>query len=452
MKLFLKPDLDFKQYDQSFILIDNTRPRYVTLNQSGHNIVNTIGERGMERTGLIDRLSKDFDIDTGIMEQEISPFLDRMIEYGFIIPGEKTRAAQTGEQEQPEPRKLKTLWLKVTNRCNLACPYCYAESGNTPLVKENLGVEDVDRILAEASGLGLEKIVITGGEPFLHKDIIEILKTAKSYGAVQALTNGTVFNEEVFTEAVKHVDIMQFSIDSHRSDVNERTRGRGSFEKTLETVKFVSELDFKNIVFSMTPTPDNMENIVEMIDFSIKNGARRLHINRYCPAGRATRYGDFDVEKFYEQIDKAYGHFSRLFMNARRSSKPLDFSIDVAGDFSLSIFRKNKKFNCGLKSTLLSIEANGDVYPCSALHVPEMLLGNIHRESLEEIYKKESSVCCPGTVDEMDDCKDCRVRYFCGGGCRALAYYINRNLQADEPNCKHYQDRIYKLMSRAKSA
>src|ERR1044071_2370866 len=93
-------------------------------------------------------------------------------------------------------RTINYLRLAVTDRCNLRCFYCMPEQGIDWLQRtELLNYEEMVRLCTILAGLGIEKIRITGGEPFVRKDLLRLLKALTSINGINEVsitTNGVL--------------------------------------------------------------------------------------------------------------------------------------------------------------------------------------------------------------------------------------------------------------------
>jgi len=449
MVIGLKAKLKIKELsDNVYILLDPSEGSYLKVNKTGKEVIDFLYEKRKDVKEIIEAIRLKYNIPYELIEDDIKSYINILLEKGFAFDDQLSGSKIKKHEENSQG--LKNIWIKVTNKCNLKCPYCYADSKKEENNNFELTIIEIEKIFEEVSQMGLEKIVITGGEPLLRKDIVDILKIAKKYAQVQLLTNGTVFNEEVLNEVVKYVDIIQFSIDSPNDIEHNAIRGKDTFSKTLNTVKYIRELGFKNIVFATTPTPSNNVDLERMVDFSIENGARRLHVNRYVPLGRANNddYAKFNIEEFYRRADDAYTYVSGLYGTAIKDKKSLDFSIDISGDFVNSVYSIGKKYSCGLNKSIMSVDSNGDIYLCQAIHSDKLKIGNIREKNMKSIL--ENSNTCYGcfSVDNLNKCNECDVKYWCGGGCRALAYAVNKDIFAQDPHCGSNKKRILDLMGR----
>ena len=139
--------------------------------------------------------------------------------------------------------KLEILSIILTNRCNLKCVYCGRnENKNNECVKKELSNEEWIEIFKDAKTVGLKKVNMTGGEIFCRNNSIELIKSTIDLGLnVSIETNGTMVTENQIKELSKYRDhlSMSISLDGINPETNDLTRGKGSFEKTFNTIKII---------------------------------------------------------------------------------------------------------------------------------------------------------------------------------------------------------------------
>src|SRR5213083_2586342 len=88
--------------------------------------------------------------------------------------------------------RLSTLWIQITGTwCNLECTHCINASGPRQPWLAPLPAERARRAIQEAEALGVKEIYFTGGEPFLHKEIVPLLAFSLRVAPTTVLTNGT---------------------------------------------------------------------------------------------------------------------------------------------------------------------------------------------------------------------------------------------------------------------
>lgn len=138
------------------------------------------------------------------------------------------------------PGPLDALWFQVTGTiCNIRCAHCFISCGPTNRSFGYLSLEDVERRLEESVALGVREYYFTGGEPFLHPDIVEILTRALELGPATVLTNGMLLKprhvEPLARAAAASRYSLEFrvSIDGFDAPTHDALRGGGSFEEAL---------------------------------------------------------------------------------------------------------------------------------------------------------------------------------------------------------------------------
>ncbi len=139
------------------------------------------------------------------------------------------------------------LWLYTNFNCNLACDYCCAKS--SPQTGERgLPVAVAERAAEEFAGLGGREVLLTGGEPFLNPELGALVSATSRYAPVTVLTNAMVFFRGSRRRTLESLDrdrvVMQVSLDSGTSDLHDRHRGAGSFERAWAGIALLRELGF----------------------------------------------------------------------------------------------------------------------------------------------------------------------------------------------------------------
>ncbi len=139
---------------------------------------------------------------------------------------------------------LDDLWFQVTGTlCNLTCRHCFISCSPHNHAFGFLDLEAVRRYLDESVTLGVREYYFTGGEPFLHKDMVAILELTLGYGPATVLTNGTVLKDEWLerlarAEAASRYSLeFRVSIDGFTEEANDAVRGPGTFRRALRGVR-----------------------------------------------------------------------------------------------------------------------------------------------------------------------------------------------------------------------
>ncbi|MGQ3684485.1 MAG: radical SAM/SPASM domain-containing protein [Candidatus Loosdrechtia sp.] len=173
--------------------------------------------------------------------------------------------------------------LSLTSDCNLACDHCYARVYSEPKV---LSAEVLESVLRQADSLGCFFFVLTGGEPMLYPDLLDIL-SRHDKNLFILITNGTMISDNVAKRLsyLPHI-IPIISLEGGREDTDKR-RGSGIYHKIINAFNNLQ----KNKVlygFSITVTSENAEQLQKEGIFQEKYpfGARLGCFIEYIPTGK----------------------------------------------------------------------------------------------------------------------------------------------------------------------
>ena len=135
-------------------------------------------------------------------------------------------------------RSIEYLRLSVTERCTLRCTYCRADEGDCPKQKE-LSAEQLLRIVRVMASLGINKVRLTGGEPLLRRDLVELIRNMFSLPDIREITlttNGQQLAERAAELRQAGLNRINISLDSLDSDKYRELTGGGSLQKVLDGI------------------------------------------------------------------------------------------------------------------------------------------------------------------------------------------------------------------------
>jgi uncharacterized Fe-S cluster-containing radical SAM superfamily protein len=176
-----------------------------------------------------------------------------------------------------EPGALDTVWFQVTGTtCNIQCSHCFISCGPRNHSFDFLTFAQVAHALEESVPLGVREYYFTGGEPFLHPAIVEILSLALEYGPTTVLTNGMLLKgrqlSPLAAKAASVVHSLEFrvSIDGFTAESHDAIRGAGSFEQAMRGVELLLAHGFLPIVtavqtWEVEEDPDVFRAFVAML-------------------------------------------------------------------------------------------------------------------------------------------------------------------------------------------
>ena len=180
------------------------------------------------------------------------------------------------------------LTIAMTKKCNLECTYCW-DTGT----RENLGemtTEQIFKTLDNAWDMGIRRFNPFGGEPFIRKDMFDILDYSLEKGfEVTITTNGTLMSEEKCIKLVEKIEesqkrrfIVLVSLDGSTQTENDYIRGKNSFRKTVQVLETLQrERARRNvdmgIIINTVVSRNNFKTMNQMVELCKLIGADCVH-------------------------------------------------------------------------------------------------------------------------------------------------------------------------------
>jgi len=331
-------------------------------------------------------------------------------------------------------RPLDELYFYLTEGCNLACRHCWLAPRFDPdgTKTKHLSVEMFELAIAQAKPLGLTGVKLTGGEPLLHRNILELLSIVRREKLSLTIeTNGVLCTPQVAGEIAKSgKPVVSVSIDAVDAATHDRIRGvPGSLEAAKAGVRALVGAGISPQVI-MSLMRSNVSQVADMIRMAEGLGASSVKFNVVQPTARGERMHETgDVIEIAELI--ALGH--KVDMEMSRTTKlELSFSYPMAFR-PLSRIARNGRGRCGILG-ILGVLASGHVALCGiGEQVPELVFGKLGQDKLEDIWANNPVLLSlrerlPSNLGGI--CGACLVRDSCLGSCVAQNYYRSRDLLA----------------------
>ncbi len=320
-------------------------------------------------------------------------------------------------------------WLEITNRCNLKCPYCYANS--TFDNKSFLTLDKIKQILKDFRDVRTTAVMLSGGEPFLHKNISSILKYSYEIGQkVVVITNGTMITEDVAKLLAKYNIPVQLSLDSVDKKTYKKSRGLDLLIVLLNRIKLLQKYKVQ-IFLAVTLTDVTKYGLEDVINYAVENNIQNVHIGELVPVGRGARK-DLKITSMFPIYKKLYELQKKNF---------LFVSIDIVEYYVYPLmFNEKRYYYCnGASGEAVEVSAQGEVSFC--MNIQDKAFGpsfDLKETSLKEIKSILDKTENKGLhIDNIEECKDCEYKYICCGGCRAIAYNSSdKRIGAKSPYCK----------------
>ena len=165
-------------------------------------------------------------------------------------------------------RPITYLRLSVTDRCNLRCFYCMPEEGIQYLPKKSLlTYEEMERMVRVLVSLGINKMRITGGEPFVRKDLVDFLEAIHSIPDLQQInitTNGVLVKEHLSKLKILGINAINLSLDTLDRERFFLITRRDDFTQVWETFHLLLDGGFKLKLNAVVMDGKNTEDILPM--------------------------------------------------------------------------------------------------------------------------------------------------------------------------------------------
>lgn len=309
--------------------------------------------------------------------------------------------------------RIHTAYLHVTQRCNLNCTGCYSRSALRNTLDDPT-TKQLEHTIAELAKGGTQRLIISGGEPFLRDDLPVLAAHAKEHGIafVAILTNGTITDDAVLAKLSSCVDVISVSFDGSSPAAVPYVRHKQLFSVLVDTVK---QIQHAGIAAHILPTLHSL-NIDEIPAYGKLALKLDCSLSFSMLTGPDSKLGELALND--EQL-------ARLGHMAARGE--VGFANDASFDAAAGLRAKK---NCGAGVTEISVDADGSVYPCHMLQFSELGMGNLFSGTIEDaLASRVAKQFAALHVDNLAACSECARRYLCGGGCRAEAYYA-KDLQS----------------------
>lgn len=320
---------------------------------------------------------------------------------------------------------VKNLYIEITNQCNLNCNTCFNRSGYNKNRLE-LSCEDIQKAIETFIPYGLERIMLSGGEPTLHSEFSQILDLVDEYPDLTfgISTNGTVHNKKF----VKHLNTkknltLQISLDGSCEKQNSIVRGEGNFHKAIEFANMINSPALKPRL-KMVVSQNNCEDIIAFCNLA-------LQLN-FIPEFAFIHKSGNGSEKWENKRLSAQQKLKIL-----QSLKA--FNKQNNTDIFLPVCTDKCPYVTGDNVLSLKIKPDGSIQPCQLLDDTTYSLGNINKYEKVYFAKRLNTIIELACIRSKCDygCTNCMVNKYCGKGCMAESIYLNNDPLGNDGNCEY---------------
>lgn len=327
--------------------------------------------------------------------------------------------------------KLSGAYVEITSKCNLKCPYCYNNSSTNNF---ELDFEVIKKIVDELSEKNIHNIAISGGEPFLHKRINEIIDYCiEKKVRPNIISNLSQLSLQDIEKLLKKDVNLQITFDGSDEKTHSLTRGIGIFQKNIDAVEKAIELNkIDSIIIRYNVHKLNYQCIEEFINLMDKYNIKNLLFSFVKGIGRGKNWEYVcdnkkdvliisDIINSLNKLSEKYPHISLSY------GKP-DESLGCA-------FYADGEIEC-----VPRIDYNGRTFLCQLFDGDSNTLGNVRNCSLTKILVSSQTIDMlkriqNRKVNRNGECLACPIKEYCLGGCPAIIYQNNFELFNNDGQC-----------------
>ena len=223
-------------------------------------------------------------------------------------------------------RKIDYLRISVIDRCNLRCVYCMPEEGIESIPHDEiLTYDEILRICEIVSELGIRKIKITGGEPLVRKDIVNLIRDIKNIDKIEQVTlttNGILLHEMLDDLYDAGIDAINISLDTLNKDNFKKITRRDGPEKVLMSIDKAYDLGIRVKINCLAIRDFNLRELVEIASFA-KDREIDVRFIELMPIGFGKKYTQIDNDEILSILESRFGTFE--IVTEKRGNGPAKY-------------------------------------------------------------------------------------------------------------------------------
>lgn len=316
--------------------------------------------------------------------------------------------------------ELNYIFWECTLRCNLSCRHCGSDcfssslTPDMPLQDFLKALDTVPRSLNNANNRII--VVLTGGEPLLRPDILEVGEALKQRGFYWSMvSNGFLYTEEMHRKLMDEgLKALTISLDGTEEDHNWMRGNPQSFQRTLNAIKIAASdkrLDF-DVVTCVNKR--NVKRLGEIYSLLSELGVKKWRLFTIIPIGRAKKEEELHLTKG-EKVELME------FIKNHRENKKIKGGMDVAFSCEGYLGRYEEKvrpvrFFCHAGINIASVLIDGRISACPNVDRELFSQGNIYEDNFYDVWENRFKPFRERSWAKQGICKECKHFKNCLGG------------------------------------
>lgn len=327
-----------------------------------------------------------------------------------------------------------TVQLELTNACNNTCVHCYnylryVQDKKKLATDLRLPVSHFAGIVQQLADLDVRVIIITGGEPFFRSDVLfPIARQAKRANMIVGInTNATMITEQNAAELKEiGIDFVLISLLSADRKIHNQIAQAESYDLTVKGIRLLA-LTGIDVSVNMVVSQTNLADVRLTAKFVCD-----MHVKGFSATPAIACYLSDKHHGILLQTEQV-----KQVLNDLLWAKEIGLDVDVLEPLAHCMFNKEERMrfgrfldhrSCSAGITEAAISSEGDVRPC--IHA-DKVVGNILTDGWNYCWKALETWTTPDILP--NECLDCEVVDYCGGGCRMAALDKFGSISAKDP-------------------
>ena len=298
-------------------------------------------------------------------------------------------------------------WL-ATYACNFKCAYCEASAG-LPAQNE-LSTQEAFAMVDDLAAMGVKRLAVSGGEPLVRKDIIDVMSHAHASGLKLGLVSNGYLVPKRWRDLKKFDYFLYFTSIDGLPDYHDRVRKDNSFRQVMKSLELFSSIRVQSRIINTVVHQENFHQLEKLFCLLKDSGATRWHLVPIMAVGRAAN----------DTLYALTGRMLKQLAGFIRAHTSTEFAVDFGEACTyIGCFIKEpigNPFFCGAGLTRCAVMPDGEVLGCQTVYDNRFSEGSIRNKPFSRIWKEEfSRFRQDRQVHEL--CTGCVHFNACQGGC-----------------------------------
>jgi radical SAM protein with 4Fe4S-binding SPASM domain len=299
------------------------------------------------------------------------------------------------------------IWLEITKKCNLNCPHCYIDGGESR--ESELSTDEIVGIIDNLADMGVWAIAITGGEPTLHPDFALFVQHARKRGLLVGIaTHGLHLTDALLKKLPTDGVIISISID----DLHVRNKN--------------PESEF-NIASNAL-----LRCIEHGFHTNIMTNTNRKNVDQLEKIGERAKQFAHELENIPDDVHKAAKFWLKEMVWEHKYHEKVGLCVGLIFNYGLTLAYMSRR--CSSGRFLAYICADGTIYPCTMCAGEKIFSpGSIKETPFSELWRQSWPIRQRSWDDFKDTCEGCPLNnesYYCSSRCPAMSHARHGNFNS----------------------